>query len=181
MNQIIDTPPSRFTIENDTLTFHVKKGPTVIRFIYLFLATLFLFGPIVGFFAAFLNGIEVSLTYFVAIAAFALIGFYMLRLALWNTYGKEIIHFGKNSIRYHADFKYFTFNRKTYDIGGTIYFYSRSVGYEEDNIECLNIESENENWIIQCSTNTPGEEMQWLLENAETIFNGRVKTLENIE
>ncbi|MFY8190622.1 MAG: hypothetical protein ACOVK9_06625, partial [Bacteroidia bacterium] len=37
----------------------------------------------------------------------ALISFYLLRLILWNSCGKEIFVFEKNSIQYTADYNWF--------------------------------------------------------------------------
>ena len=34
-------------------------------------------------------------------------GIYLLKLTLWNLFGKEHIQFSKNSITYHADYKWF--------------------------------------------------------------------------
>lgn len=51
---------------------------------------------------------------FVSIAITWLIGYYLLRIILWNTYGKEIIHLHPNSIKYIADYKWFKDSQKEF-------------------------------------------------------------------
>lgn len=179
--QTLDSVPERFTIEGNTLTFHPKRAPYILLGFFYFITAVMLFGPTIGFFTAMTSGYQVSLKAIFGIAAFAFLGFYMLRVALWNTYGKEIIQIGETTIEYHGDYKYFVFNRKSYAIDGTLYFTPRRIGYEEDNLQALTIKTGSGNWTIDCSTKVPSDEIEMLLGITHEAFNGRVEILENTE
>lgn len=67
-----------------------------------------------------------------AFGIFCLIGFYLLRISLWNSHGEETIHFNDNEINYVADYKWFKDGKKTLD-KNEITYSIKPVGYEEDN------------------------------------------------
>jgi hypothetical protein len=144
------------------------------------MTALFFIAPTLGFFIGFLNG-SASIGSIFGIGFLGLIGFFLLRFSLWNTYGKEVIRISDGKLEYYGDFKYFQFNKKNHEINGVLYFQSCAVGYEEDHIEVLNIRCGSGDWNINCSTKIPEHDMQRLLEQARTSFNVTIKILENTE
>lgn len=180
MHSTLDNPSERYSFEGNTLTLHVKRSPIVLLVILYFITALCFVGPILGFFIGFLNG-SASLGSFIGIGFLGLIGFYLLRFSLWNTYGKEIIKIADDKVEYHGDFRYFQFNKKNYEINGVLYFERRSVGYEEDQMEVLDIICGSGDWQVNCSTKIPKQEMEQLLEEAKTAFNRSIKIPENTE
>ena len=116
---------------NSTLTLHVKKSPVFIRgllfFIFVFTAII----PIVAFVLNFINGNEFRLMSVFSLIFFGFLSFRVLRAALWNSYGKEIIVFSNNKIVYTTDFKWFKDKVKEYECN-KLTFTSSRIGYEEN-------------------------------------------------
>lgn len=67
----------------------------------------------------------------------------MLRISLWNTFGKEIIKISGNKLNYIADYKWFKDKIKEFNFE-SINFYLNKVGYEEDNKAVLIIKFDKE-------------------------------------
>lgn len=94
----------------------------------------------------------------------------MLRISLWNTYGKESIEFGKNKLVYIADYhwfkdkvKEFTFENINYDI--------RQVGYEEDNKGVLVIKCDNDK-VLETVTKITIFDLESLIIRLDNINKG---------
>lgn len=89
------------------ITLKVKKTK---KFLFLNLIFLSLFGILGVFFIIliiFSNGTEGAFGYIVIFLIYIASSIYLLRLALWNRYGKEILTFQNNQIIYTADYKLF--------------------------------------------------------------------------
>lgn len=54
------------------------------------------------------NGGGITFGSVITIAIFSLLGFYLLRISLWNTFGKEIIEFNQDKITYTTDYGWFS-------------------------------------------------------------------------
>lgn len=137
---------------NNTLTLRVKKSPVFIRgllfFVFVFTAII----PIVAFVLNFINGNEFRLMSVFSLIFFGFLSFRVLRVALWNTYGKEIIVFSNNKIVYTTDFKWFKDKVKEYEFK-KLSFTSARIGYEEneEGLLIIHIDSDSE---IQLNTVT---------------------------
>lgn len=132
----------QFTLEFNTLNLKVKKSPFIIRLIMFFLAFSFFIFPVLGVILSIASGGGMHISYFIAIGVFGLIGFYLLRVSLWNTYGEEIIDFLPNKIIYEANYGWFKDAKKEIELILPQYSF-KSVGYEEDNEAVLVITCEN--------------------------------------
>ena len=69
--------------------------------------------------------------YLVALFLFGLIGFYLLRVSLWNTYGKETIELKTPNITYEANYGWFKDGKRSIN-SELINYGIMPVGYEED-------------------------------------------------
>ena len=87
----------------------------------------FFVGPILSMISA---G-KLHLAFFFGAIIFGLIGFYLLRIALWNTYGEEIFLFDECQISYEADYRWFKDAKRIIETGD-IELISKPVGYIED-------------------------------------------------
>lgn len=126
--------------ENNILNLKVKKSPFLVRIVMFALAfSLFIF-PIFGVIFSIIDGFGLHIGYFIAIGIFSLIGFYTLRVSLWNTYGEETIVFFENKIIYEANYGWFKDGKKE-TIISNLNFYAAPAGYEEDNEGVLVIAS----------------------------------------
>jgi len=92
--------------ENQIIVDH-KPTPIIILVILIFVLLLcVLVPPLITYFAlSYGDSLHVGILFSYAI--FWGGGFYLLRIILWNNYGKEIITLNKNGLTYIADYKYF--------------------------------------------------------------------------
>lgn len=113
---------------------------------------------------AFGKGLHVG--YIIGIFFFGIMGFYMLRLSLWNTYGRETITFNSTEIIYTADYGWFTDGKKQKEISGSIELSTRQIGYEDDDTRGLVIGLDEP---IICVTKLPGAELKELIEKLNNL------------
>lgn len=94
------------------VTISVKYSPVIIRLFLSVVALIIFVMPIIvtGYIVS-TDGVlpfGLFISYFVA----WLVGAYLTRIILWNTYGKEQLTLYTDKISYHADFKFFQSNKK---------------------------------------------------------------------
>lgn len=134
----------QFELQNNILRLRVKKAPVLIR-IFLFLFAFLLFtGPLFGVITSAANGGGFHLGFFAVIFIFGLLGFYLLRNALWNTYGEELIQFNGHEISYEANYGWFKDGKKVVKIE-VIHFSIRTIGYVDENLGMLIISNSDLN------------------------------------
>ena len=150
----------QFVLENNQLKLTVRKSPFIIRItLYLFAFAFFIF-PTAGTIASIALGEGLHFGFIIGIGIFSLFGFYLLRVALWNTYGEEIIQYSKNEIVYEANYRWFRDAKKTIKSENLTYFVS-PVGYEEDNEGILIIDNGRE--TIECAVKMPQQQIEELI------------------
>ncbi|MDM1046028.1 hypothetical protein HX004_14455 [Myroides sp. 1354] len=118
---------------NDTrLVLKVKRSNLFVRILLYIITFLSAALPIGGFVVNFVHGGTFEFSHLICLLLSGLIFFFILRISLWNTCGKEVIIMLDNKLIYTADYnwfkdkvKEFTFNKIQYTL--------RQVGYEEDN------------------------------------------------
>ncbi|KAF2511549.1 hypothetical protein EYY60_08960 [Flavobacterium zhairuonense] len=130
----------QYHYQNNILNLKVKKSPFFVRVVMFLLAFSFFIFPLVGTIFGIASGSGLRIGYFIGIGIFSLIGFYMVRIALWNTYGEETIQILENKVIYEANYGWFKDGKKETIISNPN-FYAASVGYEEDNEGVLIIAS----------------------------------------
>ncbi|MDA6071813.1 hypothetical protein NJT12_19490 [Flavobacterium sp. AC] len=113
-----------------------------VRIVMFFFAFAFFVFPVFGAIVGMLMGSGLQFGYFIGIGLFSLMGFYLLRVSLWNTYGEENIEILANKVVYEANYGWFKDGKKELVISAPTYSF-KSVGYEEDNEGVLVISSEN--------------------------------------
>ncbi|WP_433832101.1 hypothetical protein [Flavobacterium anhuiense] len=126
--------------ENNTLRLQVKKSPFLVRATLFLIAFMLFVLPVGGTIFGIALGSGLQIGYFIAIGVCSLIGFYTLRVSLWNTYGQETIQFLENKIVYEANYGWFKDGKKEILISNPS-FYAVPAGYEEDNEGVLVIAS----------------------------------------
>ncbi|WP_163410316.1 hypothetical protein [Flavobacterium ajazii] len=131
----------QYNFTNNILNLKVKKSPFLVRTVMFLLAFSFFVFPVLGVIFSITSGSGLHFGYFIAIGIFSLIGFYTLRVSLWNTYGEETIQILENKIIYEANYGWFKDGKKETLISNPDYF-SVQAGYEEDNESVLVIASE---------------------------------------
>jgi hypothetical protein len=157
----------QYHFENNQLTLYVKTSPLLVRVFMFMFSFLFFILPIAGMIGYASSGKGIHFGFFAGIFIFSLLGFYLLRLALWNTYGKEELKFSNKTVTYYADYGWFKDAMKTVDLD-SLSFSIQSVGYEEDKKGVLII-GEDEN-TVECVTKMPISELKKLITELELKF-----------
>lgn len=150
----------QYTLQNKILTLKVEKSPFLIRLILFLLSFSFFVFPIGGAVFSIALGSGFHIDFFIAIGIFSLLGFYLLRISLWNTYGEETISFLNDKIIYEANYGWFKDGKKETLISNPD-FYAVPVGYEEDNEGVLVIGSDD--FKIESVVKIPILELEELL------------------
>lgn len=158
---------NQFTFEKKQLKLKVAKSPILVRFI-LFIITFLSFAlPLFGIVLNIIEGNGIKFGGILAFGVFSLIGFFMLRVSLWNSFGEEIIQFNDDQIEYVADYRWFKDGKRTLDKKSIIYSI-KPIGYEDDNKGILvisNGNSEIESVVKMQNKNL--EELIKLLKNVD--------------
>jgi hypothetical protein len=103
-------------INGSELTISVKKTPLVIRIILSIVLSIMVFIPILATYFVLTDGDGFHIGLAFSFLFFWVLGFYILRIILWNSFGREIIVLGREKIQYTADYKYFKDGRKEIEI-----------------------------------------------------------------
>lgn len=156
----------QYWLNNNELTLKVKKAPLFIRGVMFIFSFLFFTLPSLGMIASVLSGNKLHIGFFIGIGVFGLLGFYLLRISLWNTYGSEKIIFTKLNTTYEVDYKWFKDGKKVKEII-PLTFSIIPVGYEEDNTGVLKIG--NNDSSINCVTKLPIIEIEKLIIELKKI------------
>jgi len=117
--------------------------------------------PIIGIFISFLMGSGFHVGFLVGMGLFGLMGFYLLRVSLWNTYGSEIIHIENQTITYVANYGWFKDEKQSQEIN-PIFFTIKQVGYVEDNKGALVIGTGTTS--IECATKMSVDDLTELID-----------------
>ncbi|WP_156115520.1 hypothetical protein [Psychroserpens sp. Hel_I_66] len=158
-----------YQLRKDQLTIYIKPSPLFVRaMMFLFSFMLFTL-PLFGMISYISEGQGIKGGFFFAIFIFGLFGFYLLRVALWNTYGKEIIHFDGKICNYVADYGWFR-DKVKMETFSTINFAKNPVGYLEDNNYTLVIEDFNTDQEIMCVAKMKEEELEQLIKDLKLLF-----------
>ncbi len=166
-DQIIDTNfsatglnSSQYDFQNNLLKLKTKKSPLIPRALMFFFSFVSFILPLLSLILTISTGGKFHIGFLISIGLFGLIGFYLLRVALWNTYGSEEIHFSNNNVTYEANYGWFKDAKKTKEIHPLV-FSIKSVGYEDEKKGVLII-GENES-MIECVTKIPIDELEGLV------------------
>lgn len=150
----------QFVLENNEIKLSVRKSPFIIRIVlYIFAFAFFIF-PTAGAIVSIALGEGLNFGFIIGIGVFSLLGFYLLRVSLWNTYGEEIIRYSKEEIIYEANYGWFRDAKKTIK-NENITYLVLPVGYEEDNEGVLIVDNGKE--IIECAVKMPQQQIEELI------------------
>lgn len=157
----------RHTLNHKTLELYVKKSPPIGRGFILFLAFVMVALPIMGMVYNYQDGGAFHFGFLIGLGLFSLVGFYFVRLYLWNTYGKEVIKIGNSSVNYYVDYHYFKGNQKeiTYE---ALVFEIEQIGFEEEKLGRLIIAA-NDTDFIHCSVNMDLKELEEIIRKLTVV------------
>jgi amino acid transporter len=136
----------QYVLSEKELILTVKKTPLFVRAVMFVFSFAFFFMPLLGFVYSLTIGMGFHFGFLIGLFIFGLMGFYLLRISLWNTYGKEKISFGDRTLSYEADYGWFKDGKKSTNYE-SLNFYISSVGYEEEKLGTLIFEGNEFNSI----------------------------------
>lgn len=150
----------QYTLSENELEIRVKKAPVVARsMMFIFAAISFLL-PTVGTILGLASGKGFHIGYAIGLVVFGLLGFYLLRVSLWNSFGKELITFNSNKISYVADYGWFKDGKKEKELVKPIDWGIRPLGYEDEQKGALIIGLDEP---IFCASKMPTAELDELI------------------
>ena len=158
----------QYELNKNVLELRVKKASLFVRSVLFLFTILFFSLPLFGIILRLTMGDGLHFGNIVLLIIFGVLGFYMLRISLWNTYGKETITFESNHVIYIADYGWFKDGKKHKEIKEPLVYLVRQIGYEEDNKGVLVIEMEEP---INCVTKIPIEELKELINKLNDVDN----------
>ncbi len=160
----------QYEIIGNQLVLMVKRSPFFVRGFMFTFSFLFFLLPLVGLFGGLVMGMGLHIAYFMGMFVFGVLGFYLLRISLWNTFGKEIIQFREGRVEYVADYGWFKDGCKEKVMDESLEFSVRPIGFEDDHKGALII-GEGDS-AVYCVTKMPNSELNELikeLRNCNTI------------
>lgn len=105
---------SQINFNNNILVIQAKRAPLFILIVLGFVLLAFAYIPFGVLFYTINSGKGMHVGVFLSFGLCGLLGFYLLRLILWNAFGKEVYEIHKNTINYHSDYKWFKDNKKQF-------------------------------------------------------------------
>ena len=135
----------KFTIENKTILLN-EKQPNIIGSIVLYFLTLIFFiiticTIIVPLFA----GMGLHIGNILALGFFGYLTYLLLKMALWNAKGKEVIEITNNQLKYTADYYLFKEKVRSFDINNIVLTIEKENS--NDNIGSIQI-NDSKNKIV---------------------------------
>ena len=158
----------QYELNKNELELRVKKAPLFVRTVMFFFTFLFFLLPFTGMILGLAMGKGMHIGYVIGLFFFGILGFYMLRISLWNTCGKETITFENNYLIYIADYGWFKDGKKQKELKNPLVYSIRQIGYEEDNKGGLIIGLEEP---IICVTKMPNAELEELIDKLNDLDN----------
>lgn len=155
----------QYNIKENALILKVKKSPIIVRGIMFIFSFASFILPLMGMIMAITLGKQFHIGYLIGLFLFGLLGFYLLRISLWNTYGEEKITLLTTTIEYEANYGWFKDGKKTITLNNLI-FSVNQVGYQEDNMGTLVVGDENEK--IESVVKMPIYQLEELIKEIQT-------------
>lgn len=159
----------QFHFNEDSIELSVKPANILVRYIILSLAIIIVGLPLFGIIYNIKDRSGFHVAYLISLGVFLLIGFYFLRLYLWNTIGKEIIQLNDHTIEYHVDYKYFKGSQQK------ISFEKIKIDYDTSNFKKeqkgVLIFTASNDQSIQCAAILPIQELEQIVQLLNQKYN----------
>jgi hypothetical protein len=164
----------QISFDTKKLTLKVKTYLAV-KILFWFMTIVMFFGPLIGVILSLADGNGFHVKYLFGLAFSYAIAYYVLKYALWNTWGKEIFEFNKNQIVYTIDYKLFK-QKREFEKTEIVSFGYAPFGYVEDNKGRLYIRLKGES--IDSAVTIPIPDLQPLISVLEASVRNGYKTLD---
>lgn len=159
----------QYRLDQNILTLKVKKAPLFVRSVMFVFTFLFFLLPLFGLAFRLSMGKGLHIVNFIALFVFGLLGFYMLRISLWNTHGRETITFNDKNVQYLADYGWFRDGEKQKEYSEPLILSKKQIGYNDDDKSVLVIGLKEPITCVTKMSNVELEELINLLGEMEMI------------
>lgn len=157
----------QYDFKEKTIILRVRKSPIFVRGIMFFFAFASCILPLTGIILAISSGKGFHIGFLIGLFFFGLIGFYLLRISLWNTYGEETIKLQKSTIEYEANYGWFKDGKKRINFNNPAFSINK-IGYEEDKTGILVIEEDTKK--IESVVKIPISQIEELIEKIKNCI-----------
>lgn len=157
------TNSKQYHIVENSLILSVKKSFIFVRIIFYTLALISIVMPFLGIIWTISDGSKIKFGHLLSIFIFGFVTYYFLRIALWNSYGKELITLSKDVISYSASYGLFKGQPKEIENNNKLNFSYETNGFAEDNEGVLVISNEEKE--IKCVTKMKIPELETLVSD----------------
>jgi hypothetical protein len=98
---------NQLSLDGNTLVVTLGKTSIIVRGIILFFAAFSFLMPLVILIFMMANHADFKFGFVILFIILWLPAYYLLRIVLWNSYGKERLIFSREKVIYEADYKFF--------------------------------------------------------------------------
>ncbi|UTW61293.1 hypothetical protein KFE98_14900 [bacterium SCSIO 12741] len=165
---------ARAEIGENQIVIHHKKTPLGIRIFLIVVAVCCAIIPfsVLGFLVSSAKGFHIGVV--IGFAFFGWLAFFMLRLFLWNSFGKEVLTFHDDHIHYLADYRYFKDGKKEIPVSGLVI----DIFQEEGGYEHLGrMEFQQGETVVRTALPIELAELKTTLEKIKDRYPGQVSPL----
>lgn len=155
--------------ENDRLILKVKKPSLFVLILSFGMSFLFLLLPIIVLMAIMSTGDgenPLHFMHFVFLAIPFSFGVFLLRISLWNYYGKEVYNFGQKNLEYFADYNWFKDSVKSMKMSDLYFLFK--IYNENDNVGQLLISDGQSE--IESVIKLPVDDLEKLVNRLESKY-----------
>lgn len=158
----------QFDLENNVLKLKVKQSSFFTRLILFVLAFVFFLIPIAVMVTSIIVGNGFHFGFLISTFIFSLMGLFLLRLALWNSFGEEIYEFNLKEVSYQFNYGWYKEQKKVVKMDVLLFSFN-SVGYEGDKIGTIVIGVNDSK--INSVVKMPVSEIEELITKLNIIYN----------
>lgn len=131
---------SSFTQDEKLLEIKADRAPIAILIIMSIIAVLTAIIPILSIVYTGISGEGLHLGNFILLFVFGFIDFFLVRIILWNCYGRERFELKSESLEYYADYGWFKGEKRELLLDGLKF----EIIFENESVGRLSISNGNE-------------------------------------
>ncbi len=158
---------SELYLNNNVLSIKIGKTSFLVRGILLFFAVFSFLIPIIAVVFVVISHSDFKFGHVLLFIMLWLPAYFLLRIILWNSYGKEVLVFNKGKVNYVADYKFFVDSKQ--ELNGDISVEIIKNKHSNKDENTLLFKSENEQ--IETVISLSGEKLQLVLGYIISILN----------
>lgn len=158
---------NQIRLENKKLILKVKAY-LIVKVIFSFMTLLFFIGPLIGIFHSLNSGYDFHFKFVFGLGVNYIVAFYVLRITLWNVWGKEIFEFNESEVVQTTCYKLFQ-NKEVFEDAELIEIGIEPYGFEDSGKGRLYFQLYEEEEKIYSSVTIPVSDLKPLVEQFNRI------------